>query len=58
MAKSFVYTAGDKITFDATQIFGGYGFMRGRLVERLYRDNRINSIDRGTQAIMKEIISK
>jgi len=58
MAKNFACTVSDKITFDATQIFGGYGFMRGYLVERLYRDNRILSIGGGTQEIMKEVISK
>lgn len=58
MAKNFACTVSNQITFEATQIFGGYGFMRGYLVERLYRDNRILSIGGGTQEIMKEIISK
>ena len=58
MAKNFACTVSNQITFDATQIFGGYGFSRGYLVERLYRDNRILSIGGGTQEIMKEIISK
>lgn len=58
MAKNFACMAADKVTYDAVQLFGGYGFMRGYLVERLYRDNRILSIGGGTQEIMKEIISK
>jgi len=58
MAKNFACMVSNKITFDATQIFGGYGFMRGYLVERLYRDNRIMSIGGGTHEIMNEIISK
>lgn len=58
MAKNFACEVSNRVTFDATQIFGGYGFMRGYLVERLYRDNRILSIGGGTQEIMKEIISK
>ncbi len=58
MAKNFAATVSDKVTYDAVQIFGGYGFMRGHLVERLYRDNRILSIGGGTTEIMKEIISK
>jgi len=40
------------------QIFGGSGYMRGTLAERLFRDNRILSIGGGTTEIMKEIISK
>ena len=52
-SREFTYRVGD-----ATQIFGGYGFTREYLVERLYRDNRILSIGGGTTEIMKEIISK
>ncbi len=58
MAKNFACQVSDKVTYDAVQIFGGYGYMRGYLVERLFRDNRILSIGGGTTEIMKEIISK
>ncbi len=54
MAKNFACSTGDKVTYAAVQIFGGYGYMRGYLVERLYRDNRILSIGGGTTEIMKE----
>jgi len=58
MAKNFATSVSDRVTYEAVQIFGGYGFMRGYLVERLFRDNRILSIGGGTTEIMKEIISK
>jgi len=58
MAKNFACSVSDRVTYDAVQIFGGYGFMRGYVVERLYRDNRVLSIGGGTTEIMKEIISK
>jgi len=58
MAKNFACQVSDRVTYDAVQIFGGYGFMRGYVVERLYRDNRVLSIGGGTTEIMKEIISK
>ena len=58
MAKNFACSVSDRVTHDAVQVFGGYGYMRGYLVERLYRDNRILSIGGGTTEIMKEIISK
>ena len=58
MAKNFACMASDRVTHDAVQIHGGFGYMREYLVERLYRDNRILSIGGGTQEIMKEIISK
>jgi acyl-CoA dehydrogenase len=58
MAKNFACSVSNRVTYDAVQIFGGYGVMRGYLVERLYRDNRILSIGGGTTEIMNEIISK
>jgi len=58
MAKLFATEASDFVTNEAVQIFGGYGYMRGYLVERLYRDNRILSIGGGTTEVMKEIIAK
>jgi len=58
MAKNFACSTSDRVTYDAVQIFGGYGFMRGYPVERLFRDNRILSIGGGTTEIMKEIISR
>jgi acyl-CoA dehydrogenase len=58
MAKNFACSVTDKVTYEAVQIFGGYGFMRGYVVERLFRDSRVLSIGGGTTEIMKEIISK
>ena len=42
----------------AVQIFGGAGYMRETIVERLYRDARLYPIGGGTREIMNEIISK
>ena len=58
MAKNFACSVSDKVTHEAVQIFGGYGFMREYLVERLYRDSRVLSIGGGATEVMKEIISK
>lgn len=58
MAKNFATQVSDKVTYDAVQLFGGSGFMRGTVVERLYRDNRILSIGGGTAEIMNEVIAK
>ncbi|HTJ45890.1 MAG TPA: acyl-CoA dehydrogenase family protein [Kofleriaceae bacterium] len=58
MAKN---AATDMLSFvadQAVQIFGGYGYMRETLVERLYRDARLYPIGGGTREIMNEIISK
>lgn len=58
MAKNFATDVSDELTYQAVQIFGGMGYMRESMVERLYRDNRILSIGGGTREIMNEIISK
>lgn len=58
MAKNFSTDVSDYVTYQATQIFGGMGFMRESVVERLYRDNRILSIGGGTYEIMNEVIAK
>lgn len=58
MAKNFATSVSTMVTNEAVQIFGGMGYMRESLVERLYRDNRILSIGGGTHEIMNEIISK
>ncbi|MEW9900580.1 acyl-CoA dehydrogenase family protein [Chitinivorax sp. PXF-14] len=58
MAKNFATRVCDEVTYEAVQIFGGMGYMRESLVERLYRDGRILSIGGGTHEIMNEIIAK
>ncbi len=58
MAKNFATSVSTMVTDEAVQIFGGMGYMRESLVERLYRDNRILSIGGGTHEIMNEIIGK
>jgi acyl-CoA dehydrogenase len=42
----------------AVQIFGGAGYLRETVVERLYRDARLYPIGGGTREIMNEIITK
>jgi len=58
MAKNFAAETAMAVTYEAVQIFGGMGYMRETLVERLARDARLLPIGGGTQEIMKEIIAK
>ncbi len=58
MAKNFSADVAQKVCYDAVQLFGGMGYMRETLVERLSRDVRLLPIGGGTTEIMNEIISK
>ncbi|HEX2572465.1 MAG TPA: acyl-CoA dehydrogenase family protein [Polyangia bacterium] len=58
MAKNLTAETAVSVTYDAVQLFGGMGYMRETLVERLSRDARILPIGGGTQEIMKEIIAR
>ncbi|MEF9980432.1 MAG: acyl-CoA dehydrogenase family protein [Glutamicibacter sp.] len=43
---------------DATQIFGGYGFMNESLVARHYRDSKILEIGEGTTQVQQMLIAR
>jgi acyl-CoA dehydrogenase len=58
MAKNVATDACSAVCDGAVQIFGGAGYMRGTLVERLYRDARLYPIGGGTREIMNEVIAK
>lgn len=58
MAKNVAVEACEFATREAVQLFGGMGYMRESVVERLYRDAKILSIGGGTDEIMKELIAK
>jgi alkylation response protein AidB-like acyl-CoA dehydrogenase len=47
-----------KVTTDAVQIFGGYGYVRDFPVERMMRDAKLNQIFEGTNQIQRIVISK
>jgi acyl-CoA dehydrogenase len=57
MAKLLSADLANRVAYDCTQIFGGYGYMREFPIERFYRDARLWSIGGGTSEIMKEIIA-
>ena len=57
MAKLFAGDSAMKITVDALQIFGGYGYMKEYPMEKLMRDAKILQIYEGTQQIQRVVIS-
>ena len=58
MAKLFSAEKAMRITTEAVQIHGGYGFVKEYHVERLMRDAKITQIYEGTSEIQKIVISR
>ncbi len=58
MAKLMASDTAMKVTTDAVQIMGGYGYMKDYPVERMMRDAKLIQIDSGTNQMMKLIIGR
>ena len=58
VAKLYATEAAVTATREATQIFGGYGFMDETLVARQYRDSKILEIGEGTSEVQRLIIAR
>lgn len=57
-AKAFASDLAMRVTTDAVQIFGGYGYMRDYPVEKLMRDAKLLQIYEGTSQIQRMVIAK
>ncbi len=57
MAKVFASDVAMKVTTDAVQIFGGYGYMKEYPVEKMMRDAKITQIYEGTNQIQRNVIA-
>jgi alkylation response protein AidB-like acyl-CoA dehydrogenase len=57
-AKLFASEVAIKVTYEAVQIFGGYGFSKEYDVERYYRDARVGTIYEGTSEVQRMIIAR
>ena len=58
MAKYYASEACVRISTDAVQIFGGYGYTKDFPVEKYYRDSKLCTIGEGTSEIQKLVISR
>jgi len=58
MAKYFAAESAMRITTEAVQIHGGYGYVKEYHVERLMRDAKITQIYEGTSEIQKMVIAR
>jgi len=56
MAKVFASDTAMKVTTDAVQVLGGYGYMKEYPVEKMMRDAKITQIYEGTNQIQREVI--
>jgi butyryl-CoA dehydrogenase len=57
MAKVFASDMAMKVTTDAVQIFGGYGYMKEYPVEKMMRDAKVTQIYEGTNQIQRNVIA-
>src|SRR5207248_8481222 len=57
-AKRFAGDAAMRITTDAVQVYGGYGFIKEYPVEKLMRDAKIMQIYEGTAQIQRLVIAR
>jgi butyryl-CoA dehydrogenase len=58
MAKLFASETAMRVTTDAIQVHGGYGFIKEYQVERYFRDAKITQIYEGTSQIQKLVIAR
>jgi len=58
MAKCYASDTAMKVTTDAVQILGGYGYVKEYPVERMMRDAKITQIYEGTNQIQRVVIAR
>src|SRR5262245_12724327 len=58
MAKLFASEAAMRVTTDAIQVHGGYGYMKEYPVERFFRDAKITQIYEGTSQIQRLVVAR
>ena len=58
VTKTFVSDVAMKVTTDAVQILGGYGYSKEYPVEKLMRDAKIFQIFEGTNQIQRMVIGR
>jgi len=58
MAKMYGSDVAMKVTTEALQLFGGYGYMKDYPMEKLMRDAKLLQIYEGTNEIQRLVISR
>ncbi len=58
MAKYYSSEVAVRVSTEAVQIFGGYGYTKDFPVEKFYRDSKLCTIGEGTSEVQKMVIGK
>ena len=58
MANCFATDVAMRVTTDAIQVMGGYGYMKDHPVERMFRDAKLMQIVEGTNQIQRLVIAR
>jgi len=58
VAKAFASDVAMRVTTEAIQVYGGYGYLRTYPVEKLFRDAKLYQIYEGTSEIQRIVISR
>jgi alkylation response protein AidB-like acyl-CoA dehydrogenase len=58
MAKLFCSDVAMKVTIEAIQVLGGYGYVKDYPVERMMRDAKLTQIYEGTNEIQRVVIAR
>ena len=58
IVKYYASEVGVKVSTDAVQIFGGYGYTKDFPVEKFYRDSKLCTIGEGTSEVQKIVIAR
>jgi alkylation response protein AidB-like acyl-CoA dehydrogenase len=58
MAKYYASELAVRVSNDAVQVFGGYGYTKDFPVEKFYRDSKLCTIGEGTSEIQKIVIAR
>lgn len=58
MSKCFASDAAMRVTVDAVQVLGGYGYMKEYPLERMMRDAKITQIYEGTNQVQRVVIAR
>jgi alkylation response protein AidB-like acyl-CoA dehydrogenase len=58
ISKIFASEMAMKVTTDAVQILGGYGYMKDYPVERMMRDAKVTQIYEGANQIQRRVVAQ